>query len=102
MNYGIQCDKGCKRERNLETAVTIKGQVVIPARIRHRLGIKKGTKLYVEERKGEIILRPLNREYFQKMSGILKGGGLVKELEETRAEDLRREEEKIGRHKGSR
>ena len=86
----------------METAVTIKGQVVIPARIRHRLGIKKGTKLNVEERKGEIILRPLNREYFQKMSGVLKGGRLVKALEETRAEDLKREEEKIGLRKGSR
>jgi AbrB family looped-hinge helix DNA binding protein len=86
----------------METAVTIKGQVVIPAKIRHRLGIKKGTKFYVEERKGEIILRPLNREYFQEMSGILKGGGLVKALEEIRAEDLKREEEKIGRRKGSR
>ncbi len=86
----------------METAVTIKGQVVIPAKLRHRLGIKKGTKLYVEERKGEIILRPLNREYFQKMSGILKGGELVKTLEETRGKDLKREEEKIGRRKGSR
>jgi AbrB family looped-hinge helix DNA binding protein len=86
----------------METAVTVKGQVVIPAKLRHRLGIKKGTKLHVEEREGEIILRPLNREYFQKMSGILKGGGLVKTLEETRAEDLKREEEKIGRRKGSR
>jgi AbrB family looped-hinge helix DNA binding protein len=86
----------------METAVTIKGQVVIPAKLRHRLGIKKGTKLYVEERKGEIILRPLNREYFQKMSGILKGGGLVKALEETRAKDLKREEENIGHRKGSR
>lgn len=86
----------------METTVTIKGQVVIPAKLRHRLGIKKGTKLYVEERKGEIILRPLNREYFQKMSGILKGGGLVKALEETRAKDLKREEENIGRRKGSR
>ena len=86
----------------METSVTIKGQVVIPAKLRHRLGIKKGTKLYIEERKGEIILRPLNREYFQKMSGILKGGGLVKALEETRAQDLKREEEKIGRRKGSR
>jgi AbrB family looped-hinge helix DNA binding protein len=86
----------------METAVTIKGQVVIPAKLRHRLGIKKGTKLYVEERKGEIILRPLNREYFQKMSGILKGGRLVKALEESRAEDLKREEENIGRRKGSR
>lgn len=82
--------------------MTVKGQVVIPAKLRHRLGIKKGTRLHVEEREGEIILRPLNREYFQKMSGILKGGGLVKALEETRAEDLKREEERIGRRKGSR
>jgi len=84
----------------METVATIKGQVVIPAKIRHHMRIKKGTKLYVEERKGEIILRPLNKEYFQKMSGTLKG--LVKALEETRAEDLTREEEKIGRRKGSR
>jgi AbrB family looped-hinge helix DNA binding protein len=86
----------------METAVTIKGQVVIPAKIRHRLGIKKGTKFFVEERKGEIILRPLNRGYFQKMSGILKGGGLTKALEESRKEELKREEEKIDRRKGSR
>jgi AbrB family looped-hinge helix DNA binding protein len=86
----------------METAVTVKGQVVIPAKLRHRLGIKKGTKLYVEERKGEIILRPLNREYFQKMSGILKGSGLVKALKETRSEGLKREEEQFGRGKGSR
>lgn len=86
----------------METAVTIKGQVVIPAKIRHRLGIKKGAKFHVEEKNGEIILRPLNREYFQKMSGILKGGGLIKALEESRKEELKREEEKIGRRKGSR
>ena len=84
------------------TAATIKGQVVIPAKIRHRLGIKKGTKFYVEERKGEIVLRPLNKEYFQKMSGVLKGRRLVKGLEETRAEDLEREEDRIGHRKGSR
>ena len=85
----------------METAITIKGQVVIPAKIRRRLGITKGTKFYVEDREGEIILRPLNKEYFQKMSGILKGGGLVKALEETRAEDLKREERSDIR-KGSR
>ena len=86
----------------METAVTVKGQVVIPARLRHRLGIKKGTKLYVEERKGEIILRPLNREYFQKMSGILKGSGFVKALKEARSEDLKHKEEQFGQGKGSR
>jgi AbrB family looped-hinge helix DNA binding protein len=86
----------------MEAAVTVKGQVVIPAKLRHRLGIKKGTKLYIEERNGELILRPLNREYFQKVSGVLKGTGLLKALEEERREDLRREEGDIGRRKGAR
>jgi AbrB family looped-hinge helix DNA binding protein len=85
----------------METSITVKGQVVIPAKIRHRLGIKKESKFHVEERNGEIILRPLTKEYFQRMSGIFKGGRLVKVLEETRSEDLKREEEKIGRRKGS-
>jgi AbrB family looped-hinge helix DNA binding protein len=86
----------------METSITIKGQVVIPAKIRQRLGLKKGTKIFVEERNGEIVLRPINREYFQKMSGILKGGGLTKALEQFRREDRKREEEKIGRSKDSR
>jgi AbrB family looped-hinge helix DNA binding protein len=86
----------------METSMTIKGQVVIPAKIRQRLGLKKGSKIFVEERNGEIVLRPINREYFQKMSGILKGGGLTKALEQSRREDLKREEGKIGRAKGSR
>jgi AbrB family looped-hinge helix DNA binding protein len=86
----------------METSITIKGQIVIPAEIRQRLGLKKGTKISVEERNGEIILRPMNREYFQRMSGILKGGGLTKALERSRREDLKREEENIGRAKGSR
>jgi AbrB family looped-hinge helix DNA binding protein len=86
----------------MEAAVTVKGQIVIPAKLRHRLGIKKGTKLYIEERNGELILRPLNREYFRKMSGALKGTGLLKALEEERRKDLTREEEEIDRHKGSR
>jgi len=86
----------------METSMTIKGQVVIPAKIRQRLGLKKGTKIFVEERNGEIVLRPINRGYFQRMSGILKGGGLTKALEQSRQQDLKREEEKIGRAKGSR
>jgi len=86
----------------METSITIKGQVVIPAKIRQRLGLKKGTRIFVEERNGEIVLRPLNREYFQKMSGILKGGGLTRALEHSRREDLKREEQRIRRSKSSR
>ena len=75
----------------METTVTVKGQVVIPAKIRQHLGIRKGSRFHVEERNGEIILRPLNRDYFKKMSGILKGSELVRALEDSRAEDLKKE-----------
>jgi AbrB family looped-hinge helix DNA binding protein len=75
----------------METTVTVKGQVVIPAKIRQHLGIKKGSRFHVEERNGEITLRPLNRDHFKKMSGILKGSGLVRALEDSRAEDLKKE-----------
>jgi AbrB family looped-hinge helix DNA binding protein len=89
-------------EENTETSITVKGQVAIPAKIRHRLGLKKGSKISVEERNREIVLRPMNREYFQRMSGILKGGGLIKGLVQSRRDDLKREEARIGRAKGSR
>ncbi|MFH1903587.1 MAG: AbrB/MazE/SpoVT family DNA-binding domain-containing protein, partial [Candidatus Omnitrophota bacterium] len=32
------------------TTVTTKGQIVIPSKIRRRLNIKRGTRLYVEEK----------------------------------------------------
>jgi len=86
----------------METTINIKGQVIIPAKIRHRLGLKKGTRIFLEERNGEIVLRPLNREYFQKMSGILKGGRLTRALEQSRRKDRKREEEKIARAKSFR
>jgi len=85
----------------METSMTVKGQVVIPADLRRRLGIKKGTRLHVEERDGEIILRPLTRDYFEKMSGVLKGAGLVRALEASRREDREKEEDRIAGEEGS-
>ena len=60
--------------------VTTKGQVVIPSRIRRKLNIKKGTKLYVEERDNEIILRPLTQAYFEQIAGILQTKGKLTKL----------------------
>ena len=65
----------------LETGtVTVKGQVVIPSRLRRRLGIKKGTKVCFIERSGEIILRPVTDEYNEKSAGILGTGGKLLRL----------------------
>jgi AbrB family looped-hinge helix DNA binding protein len=81
----------------MNATVTVKGQVVIPAEIRKRLGVKKGTRLHVEERGGAIIMHPLNRKYFERMAGILEGPSATRALEESRTEDLKREEAKYAR-----
>lgn len=59
------------------SVVTTKGQLVIPARIRRRHGIKRGTRVCLIEQGEEIVLRPLTPEYFQKAAGILGTGGKV-------------------------
>jgi len=75
------------------TVVTTKGQIVIPSRIRRKLNIKKGTRLFIEEKEQEIILKPVTPAYFQKIAGILPTKGkLSKALLEDRARDKRREE----------
>jgi len=60
----------------METSVvTTKGQVVIPKRIRSLLHIKKGTQIRFEPRNGEIVLRPLTPDYFERVAGIAGTGG---------------------------
>jgi AbrB family looped-hinge helix DNA binding protein len=74
------------------TLVTTKGQIVIPSRIRRKYNIKKGTKLYVEERKDEIVLKPITEAYFDRLAGILPTKGkLSRALLKERALDKDRE-----------
>lgn len=74
------------------TIVTTKGQIVIPAKIRRRLNIKRGTKLYIEERDDELVIKAVTPGYFEKMAGILQTKGkLSKALLAERAKDKERE-----------
>jgi len=74
------------------TIVTTKGQIVIPSKIRQRLKIKRGTKLYIEERGNELILKPVTPEYFERIAGVLPTKGkLSKALLEGRVKDKERE-----------
>ena len=68
--------------------VTTKGQLVIPAKLRRRLGIKEGTRVAFEEREGEVVIRPLTRAYFEQCAGMLGSkGAAMKSLMEERAKD---------------
>ncbi len=66
----------------METIATSKGQVVIPSKIRRKLGIKEGTYLQidVDEETKKIILTPVTREYVHSLRGKYKGKGLMKAL----------------------
>ena len=80
----------------METSiVTVKGQIVIPAKLRKKTGIKKGTRVYLEEREGDIIVHPATAAFYERMCGILKGGGALEALLESRKKDKDREEAKI-------
>lgn len=66
----------------METFATVKGQIVIPATVRRRFGIKEGTRIQIEvDPQGQhIILTPVTREYVHRLRGKYKGKGLLKAL----------------------
>ncbi len=71
-----------------KTIVTVKGQVVIPSKLRRKFGIKKGTQVYLYERNGEIIIKPITDEYIRSMVGITgTKGKLLKALKEEKAKE---------------
>jgi AbrB family looped-hinge helix DNA binding protein len=81
----------------METSnITSKGQLVIPARIRRRYGIKTGTRVRFVERDGEIVLQPITSAAIRSLRGILKSEtSVTAELLAERARDKEREEKKV-------
>lgn len=66
----------------MEAYATVKGQIVIPSKIRRKLGITESTRIQidVDEKNKKIILTPITREYIHSVRGRLKGKGLLKSL----------------------
>lgn len=61
--------------------VTSKGQIVIPAKIRKKYGIKNGSRIALIEKDEKIIMQPLDKEYFNNLAGILdEKGKMLKSL----------------------
>ena len=79
--------------------VTSKGQLVVPARLRRKYGIKAGTRLNFTEENGRIVMQPVTREYISSFRGIfkLKPGekSAVQELREDRAQERAREDREL-------
>ncbi len=78
--------------------VTTKGQLVIPARLRRRFGIKAGTRIRFLERDGEIVLQPVTSARIRALCGILKAESpATSDLLKERARDREREEAKLAK-----
>ena len=66
----------------METTVTTKGQIVIPSKVRLKLGIKEGARIQIEvnEMDQSLTLTPITRQYIHSIRGKHKGSGLLKAL----------------------
>ena len=75
----------------MQTAVTKRGQTVIPAAIRRRYGIGEGDRIEWLDEGGSIRVVPVARDPVKALRGRGRGEGLLARLLETRKEDRARE-----------
>jgi len=79
-----------------EATMTSKGQIVVPAKLRRRFGLKPGVKVYFIEREDEILFQPLTKEYIRSVHGMLTSKTSVTQgLLQERARDRSHEEAKL-------
>ena len=78
------------------TVISSKGQVIIPAEIRARYGLKKGTPATWTEEKGRLILTPVTVQRIREIRGLLKPKpgepSMFEELFAERARERERED----------
>jgi len=51
--------------------ITTKGQLVIPARLRRKYALKKGTRVAIGEDNGRLILQPITPAFIRSLQGSL-------------------------------
>ena len=78
------------------TTVTSRGQMVIPARLRKKLGIEAGTRVSVREENGRLILQPMTDAYIDAMQGLLGDTtAMIEYLHQERRKENGDQDEKI-------
>lgn len=63
---------------------TVKGQVVIPQRLRKQFGIEDGTRALVYPEDDHIVLKPITAKFIKSLRGSLKGSKAMDVLVEER------------------
>ena len=75
----------------MQTTATLKGQIVIPSRLRRKYGIKAGTRIEVLDEGSRIVLQPITRDFIHGLRGVMKGSGALRILEQERRRERERE-----------
>jgi AbrB family looped-hinge helix DNA binding protein len=71
--------------------ISSKGQVVIPANLRKRYGLKEGSAVVFQEERGRLVLEPSNYAAIYALQGSLRQFPLEADLEEERRAARERE-----------
>lgn len=56
---------------------SVKGQVVIPSRLRKEFEIEEGTRAYVQSTPEGILIKPLTAKHIRRLRGSLKGSKAI-------------------------
>lgn len=56
------------------TTVSSKGQIVIPAELRIKLGIDAGTRIAIQQQDNRLVLQPITEAFIDSLMGCCKGG----------------------------
>jgi len=74
--------------------ISSKGQIVIPANLRKRYGLKEGTTVLFHEDRGRLVLEPSNHAAIYALQGSLAGFPLEQDLAKERQAAQKREDKR--------
>ena len=77
----------------LFTVVSSKGQIVIPASLREKLGIETGTRIAISNVNKQLILQPITEQFIRSLRGRYRGSSLA----EVRDKEHRIEKDRLSR-----
>lgn len=76
----------------LTATISSKGQVVIPAELRRKYGLKEGVKVVFHDEGGQLSIEPSRFDDVLALQGSLRGYDLERALQEEREAERKRED----------
>jgi AbrB family looped-hinge helix DNA binding protein len=78
----------------VSSIISSKGQIVIPASLRKRYGLKEGTTVVLQEDRGRLVLEPGNHAAIYFLQGTLQDFPLEQHLADERQAEQKRHDKR--------